>query len=326
LSREEVAFFAAARPAGLILFARNCADPEQVRALIAAFRQAVGSERVLVLVDQEGGRVQRLAAPHWRRLPAAASIGRLLARERVRALELARLVTLLAASELRDLGFNTNCVPVLDIPAIGADEIIGDRAYGRDVETVSLLGRVVGEASLAAGILPVVKHIPGHGRANCDSHLRRPVVGASLAQLDQVDFEPFRRLADLPLAMTAHVVYSAIDAGNPASVSERVIAEVVRGRIGFDGLLLSDDLSMQALDGDVAERTSAVLAAGCDLALHCNGRLDEMKRVGACAPALDGDALRRFDSALNRLSPAPVAFERAEAEAALAEVLGAAAV
>ncbi len=321
LSLGEADFLAVARPAGVILFARNVENPEQVRRLIKEAREAAQGE-VLVLVDQEGGRVQRLSAPHWPRYPAARAFGLLRGQDRGRAANTARLCARAMAHDLHALGFNATCAPVLDLPVPGADNIIGDRAYGEDIETVAALGGAVAEGLLAGGILPVMKHIPGHGRAMADSHLALPVVDTPLGALQASDFVPFKALKHLPMAMTAHVVFTDIDAQAPVTVSAKAIGEVIRGFIGFDGLLMSDDLSMQALSGTLEQRTRASLAAGCDVALHCNGKMEEMSAVALASPPLEGQALRRFEAALAARRQ-PEAFAREEAEEARAEALAA---
>ncbi len=321
LTPGEADFLAAAQPAGIILFARNVVSPEQVRRLIEKAREAAGG-RILMLVDQEGGRVQRLTEPHWPRYPAACAFGRLQAADRERAKRAARLCARAMAHDLQALGFNTACAPVLDIPVPGAGTIIGDRAYGGDVETVTELGGAVAEGLLAGGILPVMKHIPGHGRATADSHLALPVVDTPLSELQATDFAPFRALNALPTAMTAHVVFKAIDADAPATISAKAIKEIIRGFIGFDGLLMSDDLSMHALSGTLEERTRASLAAGCDLALHCNGKMEEMAAVAMASSYLEGRALQRFEAALGNIRE-PEPFNAEEAEEARAEALAA---
>jgi beta-N-acetylhexosaminidase len=293
LEPEEKAVLRATRPCGIILFARNVEHPAQVRALSEAAQEAVGHD-ILVLVDQEGGRVRRLRPPHWRALPSAAAYGELYAEDAAGACRTARLAAQLTAMDLRAAGINTNCVPVLDVPAPGSHDIIGDRAYGAAPEQVAALGRCVAEGHMAGGVLPVIKHVPGHGRALADSHLELPVVSAGLAELEETDFATFRACADLPAAMTAHVVYEAIDKAYPASTSARVIGDIIRSRIGFDGLLMSDDLGMKALTGSMAERTRAVLEAGCDLALVCSGELADTKAAATVAPQLSGDALDRY--------------------------------
>ena len=319
LEPGEKAVLRATRPCGIILFARNVVDPAQVRRLSEAAREAVGHD-ILVLIDQEGGRVRRLKPPHWRKLPAAAAYGRLYADDPAEACRAARLAAQLTATELRAAGINTNCVPVLDVPAPGSHDIIGDRAYGADPEQVAALGRAVAEGHMAGGVLPVIKHVPGHGRATADSHLELPVVSASLAELERTDFAAFRACADLPAAMTAHVVYEAIDKAHPASTSARVIAEVIRGAIGFDGLLMSDDLGMKALSGSMGERTRAVLAAGCDVALVCSGDLADTEAAAAAAPPLGGAALERYKRACAILRR-PQALDVADAEKSLAQAL-----
>ncbi len=321
LSLGEADFLAAARPAGIILFARNVENPGQVRHLLDKALEAAGG-RILVLVDQEGGRVQRLSEPHWPRYPAALAFGLMHGKDPEGAKRAARLCAQAMAHDLHALGFNTACAPVLDVPVPGADNIIGDRAYGDDVETVVELGGAVADGLLAGGILPVMKHIPGHGRAMADSHLALPVVDTPLSELQAADFAAFRALRHLPVAMTAHVVYTAIDAEAPATVSAKAIKEAIRGFIGFNGLLMSDDLSMHALSGTLEERTRASLAAGCDLALHCSGKMGEMAAVAMASPRLEGAAQRRFEAALAMLKQ-PEPFAREEAGAARAEALAA---
>lgn len=306
LTDAERAFFADARPLGFILFRRNCVEPSQVRALVADLRAAVGWQAP-VLIDQEGGRVARLQPPHWPKLPAARRLGDLAARDPEAAREAARTHGRLLAALLSDLGIDVDCAPVADVPVAGAHDVIGDRAFGTDPTLVATLARAQAEGLLEGGVLPVVKHVPGHGRAGADSHQELPVVTVPLAALRGQDFAPFRDLADMPLAMAAHVVYTALDPGAPASTSAAVIAEVVRGWIGFDGLLLSDDLSMQALSGTLPERALAVLAAGCDAALHCNGDFAEMQAIAARAPALSAAGQRRWRAAKARVAASPPA-------------------
>lgn len=318
LTEGERAFLSANRPAGVILFARNIADPDQVRRLTADCREAVGRE-ILVLVDQEGGRVQRLRPPHWRALPAAARY-RSSATALADAVSEARAVSRLIAQDLRAIGITCNCTPVLDVPVEGAHDIIGDRALGNDVATIIAIGRAIAEGHMAGGVVPVIKHIPGHGRATADSHLELPSVDVSQTLLEASDFAPFKALADMPAAMTAHVVFTEIDAARPASTSKRVTAEIIRGHIGFDGLLMSDDLSMKALAGPMRERAESVIAAGSDLALHCNGDAAEMTEVAAAVPELEGAALRRFERAI-RVTQAVEPFDVAAAEACLSRIL-----
>lgn len=321
LSPAEAAFLRSAAPAGLILFSRNCVSHEQIRRLIGDVREAVGGGDLLVLIDQEGGRVQRLRPPLGRALPAAQAYADLYAEDPEVAREAAFHAARLLADDLKALGINTDCAPVLDVPVPGAHDVIGDRAYGAEPQQVIALARAVAEGFMAGGVLPVIKHIPGHGRATQDSHHALPVVTEAHGVLSATDFAPFTALADMPAAMTAHVVFSAIDPSEPASTSRRVTQEIIRGEIGFDGLLMSDDLSMKALSGTFAERARAVLAAGSDLVLHCNGGLAEMEEVAAAVPALSGDALRRFHAALavlERREP----YDSAKAETQLALALG----
>jgi beta-N-acetylhexosaminidase len=316
LTTAEQGFLKSARPAGIILFARNCASPEQISTLVKASYAAIGTDKLMVLIDQEGGRVRRLRPPLWRELPAARVYAELYARDAEAARTAARLVARLTANDLRAIGVNTNCAPVLDVEIAGAHDIIGDRAYGRNPAQVADLGRAVAEGYLSGGVIPVIKHIPGHGRALADSHFELPVVTTHRADLEALDFAPFQALADMPAAMTAHVVYTALDAKAPASTSAVVTREIIRGVCRFGGLLMSDDLSMKALTGPMRERASAVIAAGSDVALHCNGDMAEMELAAAGVPALAGVANARFEHCINLLNRAD-AFDLAEAEATL---------
>jgi beta-N-acetylhexosaminidase len=297
LSDAEIDFFRDAQPWGFILFKRNCETPDQIRALTDSLRAAVGRDAP-ILIDQEGGRVQRLASPHWPVYPAARVYGELFAERSTRGHRAAFLGAQLIAHDLRAVGIDIDCVPCLDVPIEGANDVIGRRAYGLKPGIVAALGLSAAEGLLAGGVLPVMKHIPGHGRAGVDSHLALPVVDTPLEELDVIDFQPFTALAHLPLAMTAHVVYTAIDPDHPATLSATVIRDVIRGKIGFDGCLMTDDLSMKALSGTVAEKTSRALAAGIDLVLHCNGHIDEMRELADIAPELSGKSLARCDAAL----------------------------
>ncbi|MGF1632101.1 MAG: beta-N-acetylhexosaminidase [Kiloniellaceae bacterium] len=294
LDAAEESFFRAANPFGFILFARNCETPDQVRELVSALRGAVGRADAPVLIDQEGGRVARLKPPHWRAAPPASYFGRMASHDRERAHEALRINTRLLAGELTDLGIDVDCVPLLDLQFPGAHDVIGDRSFGGDPELVADLGRIVCETMLESGVMPIVKHIPGHGRARVDSHKELPVVDTAAAELEATDFRPFQALAGAPWAMTAHVVYAALDSARPATTSPDVIDRVIRGQIGFDGLLVSDDLSMQALKGSLGERAEAALAAGCDVALHCNGKMVEMEAVAAAVGPLTAEAERRI--------------------------------
>ncbi|HEU4518782.1 MAG TPA: beta-N-acetylhexosaminidase [Microvirga sp.] len=315
LTARESAFFRDAAPWGFILFRRTVEDPAQVRALCDALRETVGRADAPILIDQEGGRVQRLGPPHWPKYPPGSAYGRI--PDPVARRELTRLGARLIAHDLRAVGIDVDCVPVLDVPVAGAHDVIGDRAYGRDPQSVAILGRAAAEGLLAGSVLPVIKHIPGHGRAFADSHLQLPVVETPRAELEAHDFAPFRALADMPLAMTAHVVYTALDPERPATTSPVVIGEVIRAGIGYDGLLMSDDLSMKALQGSFRERAEASFAAGCDMALHCNGDMDEMAAVAEGAPALDGEAFRRAEAALGRIRHAPEPLDPVDARARL---------
>jgi beta-N-acetylhexosaminidase len=321
LSRAEIAFFEAERPWGFILFRRNIESPDQVRRLVESLRAAVGCDNAPVLIDQEGGRVQRLGPPHWPKYPPGRTYGRISANDPLARREIARLGARLIAHDLKSLGINVDCVPVLDVPQPGAHDVIGDRAYGEDPRTIAVLGRAAAEGLIAGGVLPVIKHIPGHGRAGADSHLDLPVVDADRASLSATDFLPFRHLADMPLAMTAHVVYAAIDARRPATTSRKVMREVVRGEIGYDGLVMSDDLSMKALAGDFGDRARAAIRAGCDMLLHCNGDMEEMRAIAAATPELKGKALRRAEAALSRIAHEPEPFDPVEGRERFAAAL-----
>jgi len=319
LTADERRFLGDARPCGIILFKRNCETPDQVAGLISEARVAIDGD-VLVAIDQEGGRVQRLGPPHWRPLPPARAYAGIHAVEPARAIALARAVARLTADDLTSLGISVNCAPVADLPAPGAHDIIGNRAYGDDVAAIVALAGAVAEGLMAGGVVPVIKHIPGHGRAGADSHLALPVVTTDRATLSGTDFACFRRLAHLPAAMTAHVVYTAVDADAPASTSARVMAEIVRGEMGFDGLVMSDDLSMKALTGPIRARAEAVIAAGSDVALHCNGDLAEMGEVAAGVPPLAGRAAQRFEACL-AITRRQTPFDRVAIEAELARML-----
>ncbi|MBU1385298.1 MAG: beta-N-acetylhexosaminidase [Alphaproteobacteria bacterium] len=307
LTEAEKAFFAEVRPWGFILFRRNVDSPDQLRALTNEMRHCVEDADAPVLIDQEGGRVQRMGPPHWAKYPPAAAYLEA-ADGLLRARELARLGARLMAHDLKSVGITVDCAPVLDVPVSGAHDIIGDRAWASDPETVAVLGRAAAEGLLAGGVLPVIKHMPGHGRAFADSHHSLPVVHADLATLDGWDFAPFKALSDMPLAMTAHVVFDAIDPKHPATTSKKAL-KLMRDGLGFGGLILSDDLSMKALSGALDERAAAALKAGCDVVLHCNGDLDEMRRVAAGVGKLKGKAGKRAAAALARIVREPEPLE-----------------
>jgi beta-N-acetylhexosaminidase len=318
LGREERAFFRDVKPWGFILFKRNVDTADQVRKLVDDLRACVGVDNAPVLIDQEGGRVQRLGPPNWPKYPPGRAYGDLAGNDPLVRREITRLGARLLAHDLAALGINVDCVPVLDVPDPSGHEIIGDRAYGTTPEEVAMLGRAAAEGLIAGGVLPVIKHIPGHGRAMADSHMDLPVVEARYEDLAARDFAPFKVCSDMPMGMTAHVVYTAIDRKRPATHSKKAIGEVIRGEIGFDGLLMTDDLSMKALKGDFTKRAKAALSAGCDVILHCNGDMDEMKAVVAGTRTLKGRSAERARAALARLAKAPEPFDDAEARARFA--------
>jgi beta-N-acetylhexosaminidase len=318
LSAAERVFFRDADPLGFILFARNCATPEQVRRLVADLRDCVGRGDAPVLIDQEGGRVTRLRPPQWRAYPPAGAIAAL-SGERARVA--AELGARLIADDLATLGITVDCMPVRDVAVAGADPVIGDRAYGDAAEAVAALGAAVCAGLLAGGVLPVIKHIPGHGRAAVDSHRALPVVTVPAAALETHDFLPFRALAAMPWAMTAHILYRAIDAENAATLSPRLIHEVIRGTIAFDGVLVSDDLSMAALPGSLGTRAAGALAAGCDVVLHCNADPEEMSEIAAAAAPLDARARLRLDAGEARRRGIRTPFDRREAELRFAALM-----
>src|SRR5215212_5677327 len=316
LNAAEREFIRSQRPWGFILFKRNIETPAQVAYLVEELRKVLGQPDAPVLIDQEGGRVQRLAPPHWPLYPAGAVFGRLYDIDQGLGLTAARLSARLMAADLSDLGITVDCLPLADVPVEGADAVIGDRAYGTAPGKVAAIARAITEGLEQGGILPVLKHIPGHGRATVDTHLRLPAVDTSKRELEQTDFAAFQPLADLPMAMTAHVVFSALDPAQPATTSATIIQQVIRGVIGFQGLLMSDDVSMNALAGSIAGRTRAIFASGCDMVLHCNGKLDEMREVALETPELSGKPLERAMRALASRK-APQAFDRLKARAEL---------
>ena len=320
LDAEERAFLKETAPLGVILFRRNIDNPAQVLALTSEIRSVLGPD-AMILVDQEGGRVQRLTHPHWRKYPSAArfaAIDDLDEREAT-----IRLASRLIATDLLAVGIDVDCLPVLDVPIEGAHDVIGDRAYDKDPAIVARLGRAAAEGMLDVGVLPIMKHVPGHGRAGADSHLALPTVDASRAALDASDFEPFRRNRDLPAAMTAHVVYTALDPDRPATISKRVVQDVIRVAIGFDGLLFSDDLSMKALPGTFREKAENLFAAGVDIALHCNGDRREAADIAAVAPTLSGAAAARVERARAAMNRTQTAFDPVDAALRLDRMLAA---
>ena len=314
LSEEEKEFLREAQPWGVILMGRNCSNPEQVKRLCRSVRVALEREDAPILIDQEGGRVQRFGPPHLRAYPAAARFGEIYRQSSLAGVEAAYLGAKLIALDLHSLGITVDCLPVLDLPAEGMTAAIGDRALGGTADAVATLGGAQIDGLIAGGVIPVMKHMPGHGRALVDSHEALPQVDATMAELEAQDLSPFRLLAKrAPLGMTAHVVFLDVDDAAPATFSSPVIVNVIRERIGFDGALMTDDISMGALSGSASERARRAIAAGCELVLHCNGEIAEMGEIAGAVPELEGDALRRTDAALrSRRAPDPV--ERAALE------------
>ncbi|MGO4673771.1 beta-N-acetylhexosaminidase [Bosea sp. 2YAB26] len=321
LTPDERAFFRDARPWGFIVFKRNTQTPEQTAALTAEMREAVGWHAP-ILIDQEGGRVQRMGPPHWPAYPPAQAF--LGINDPVQQREIVRLSARLMAHDLKAVGIDVDCLPVLDVPVSGSHDVIGNRAYAHDPDMVARLGRAAAEGLLAGGVIPVVKHMPGHGRARADSHHDLPVVDASLEALRGHDFRPFRHLADMPMAMTAHVVFTALDQRHPATVSRRVVKEIMRGELGFDGLIMTDDISMKALSGSFAEKSRAAIRAGVDVVLHCHGIMEEMIAVAGAVPDMTGARARRAAMALARIrhEPEPLDVEAARARLTSALALG----
>ena len=315
LSAPEREFIRGTRPWGFILFKRNVETPDQVTALVEELRSCLGDADAPVLIDQEGGRVARLGPPNWPVYPPGAAFGALYDLDKTLGQQAARLGARLIAADLIDLGITVDCLPLADVPVGGADAVIGNRAYGTEPAKVAAIARAVTEGLEQGGVLPVLKHIPGHGRAMADSHFGLPTVDTPEEELQRTDFAAFQPLADLPMAMTAHVVFSALDPAQPATTSATIIRQVIRGTIGFQGLLMSDDVSMNALAGSIAERTRAIVNAGCDMVLHCNGKLEEMRDVAGETPELAGEALERARRALaSRRAPRPFDRQAARAE------------
>jgi beta-N-acetylhexosaminidase len=297
LTEDERAFFRDCDPAGYILFARNCIEPEQLRRLTASLRDIHGRADLPILIDQEGGRVMRMKPPVWPALPAMGQFDRLYREAPSSAIEAARLNARALGLLLSGHGINVNCAPMLDVRQPDASEIVGDRAYGSEPMQVAALGRAVLDGLASAGVVGVVKHMPGHGRARVDSHKELPVVEATPAELD-VDLEPFETLREAPMGMVAHILFAAWDAERPSSQSPFVIEEIIRRRIGFAGLLMTDDIGMEALQGSPGERSAAALAAGCDLTLHCSGIFAEMLDVASHVGAMSVDAEARLARAM----------------------------
>lgn len=308
LTADERAFFADADPAGYILFGRNVESREQLRALTDDLRGIHGRERLLISIDQEGGRVARMKPPVWAAYPTGQAFDRLYDLAPASAIEAARCNAEALGLDLAEAGISVDCWPLLDVRQPGAHDVIGDRALGAEPMRVAALGRAILDGLARAGVAGVVKHMPGHGRAMADSHKELPTVTASAEELE-LDIAPFRALAAAPIAMTSHILYTAWDGENPATQSPFVIDEIIRGRIGFDGLLLTDDLDMEALSGTIAERAARSLAAGCDIALNCWAKMDDMIGIANACPEIGDRAAARLEAALavtGSLSPDPV--------------------
>jgi len=309
LTNDERAFFRDGEPAGFILFRRNCENPEQLLRLTDSLREICGRDDTPIVIDQEGGRVARMRPPVWPAFPAAEKFANLYQAAPSSAIEAVRSNARALALMLRSAGINVNALPLLDVRQEGATDIIGDRALGSEPMQVAALGRAVLDGMASAGVVGIIKHMPGHGRALVDSHKELPVVTARADELE-VDLEPFERLATAPMGMTAHVVYTAWDEKRPASLSPVVIQQIIRERIGFDGFLMSDDLGMEALTGDFGRRASDAVRAGCDVALHCSGKMDEMIAVASAVPALSPEGHERLTRAMagTRIDFEPVDF------------------
>ncbi|BDA84346.1 beta-N-acetylhexosaminidase [Aureimonas sp. SA4125] len=322
LSADEKAFFAAERPWGFILFGRNIHAENQVRDLVAELKEAGGRASTPIFIDQEGGRVQRLRPPLAPSYPAPASLGVVYGRDRRAGERAAWLQGRLLALDLANYGINADCLPCLDVPVAGAHSVIGDRAYAMRAEDIATLGRAAADGLVAGAVMPVMKHIPGHGRGNADSHLDMPVVPTIRAELGQADFAPFAALRTLPAAMTAHILYTDIDPVRPATLSPIVIEQVIRDEIGFDGLLMTDDMSMKALRGDIGELSALAITAGCDVVLHCNGDMIEMRKVSSAVQPLRGKAETRAAAAEAYVRHRPGIVDEAALRAEYASLVG----
>lgn len=311
LTSDEISFFRDERPWGFILFGRNIGEAAQIADLTASMRDAAGRPGAPVLIDQEGGRVQRIRPPIADQYPSAAALGEIYKRDREAGLRAAWLMSRLHAFDLTRLGITVDCLPVLDVPVPGSHDVIGNRAYGHDPVAVAEMGRAAADGLKAGGMLPVMKHMPGHGRAFADSHHNLPVVDVSRAELEKTDFRPFVAMKDELMAMSAHIVFTAIDPENPATTSPKVVSDIIRGHIGFDGLLISDDVSMNALAGDIAARARGIVGAGLDMVLHCHGIMEEMIAVAGIVPEVSGETLRRTQAVMAGFTPADGADEQA---------------
>lgn len=311
LTADEKAFFRDVNPFGYILFARHCGDPEQVKRLVGELKSLSGRDRLPILIDQEGGRVVRLKPPHWPVYPPAGVFAGMVKYDKEKAHKAVHLNARLIAHDLYTLGITVDCAPLADLPVEGAHDIIGDRAFGTEAEQVIYLARAMAAGLMEGGVVPVLKHIPGHGRAFADSHLELPVVNEPIEVLRATDFVPFKALANLPMGMTAHVLYTAIDDKRMATVSPKAIS-LIRGELGFRGLLMSDDISMKAMEGDLTQRAHDVLAAGCDIVLQCNASLREKQDAAKGIGPLEGEALERAKRAMNSVkTPKPIDYAEA---------------
>lgn len=322
LTPEERAFFHEIKPFGLILFKRNCDNPNQLRWLIKEFLQAVGRDDTAILIDQEGGRVTRLQPPHWTQHPAAHWFGAMYERDPDWGTEAVLCYARIVAHELTKLGITMNCAPVVDLFMPGATVAIGDRAMSRQPAVVAALARLWAETFMSHGIIPVIKHFPGHGRLKTDPHLMLPVIEASRAELENDDFMPFELLKDLPVGMNSHAVFTALDAEKPASMSSIIHQEIIRGALGFDGLLLSDDLTMKALNGLPEDLACRALEAGSDVVLHCSGAFEEMKKIAAALPPMAEESWSRWEHARQMVKQPPPGYSPSEDNARLDLLLG----
>lgn len=322
VTAQERALFRAANPFGFILFKRNCQSPDQVRDLITELKQAVGRNDIAIAIDQEGGRVSRLQPPHWPKFPAARVFGQIYERDADWAIEAIKAYTRTVAHALTKMGITINCAPVLDLYNPAGTPALGDRAFSADAVTVAALARAQAETYLANGILPVMKHIPGHGRLQVDPHHVLPTINASLAELEAQDFVPFKLLIDLPLAMNSHAVFMALDPALPASLSPYINTDVIRSSLGFDGLLLSDDITMKALHGTADARARQAVAAGNDIVLHCSGDSDEMTAIHQALEPMNDCSWARWQHAQAMVAPINPTYDPTEDNARLDILLG----
>tara|TARA_B100000676_G_C18043523_1_gene826500 strand:- start:362 stop:1372 length:1011 start_codon:yes stop_codon:yes gene_type:complete len=321
LTDDERAFFKDANPFGFILFADNINTPDQIRALTESLRETVGRDDAPILIDQEGGRVARLTPPQWRSAPPAKVFGDLALGDMEAARRAAEINARLIASELYDLGINVDCAPVLDLSIPGAHDVIGDRSFGSDPDLVIVIARAFADGLMAGGVLPMIKHVPGHGRAMADSHKELPTINLPRAELETTDFAPFKGLSDMPLAMTAHILFPQIDPERPATVSPLIIEEIVRGYIGFEGLVVSDDVTMAALSGTDRERAEQTRKAGCDIVLHCYADLPQMQEIASGSGELSEESASRFENARKRIADDPQTLDTTALSGELDELL-----